>query len=426
MSSFSLLKSYLKQTIKRGQLTLIDANGESHVFGDASEHSAGRQVTVEITKPSLYWRLVLMPDPVAGEAFMDGTLKLHQGTIFDLFAILADQKGIERRSRWNRINLAKLEGIKPNRIGRAKQNVAHHYDLNRQLFELFLDEDLQYSCAYFQAPDVSLDQAQLAKKQHIAAKLALKPGMKVLDIGSGFGGMAIFLAETCDVEVVGVTLSEEQFKLANEKCMERGLQDRVEFRLLDYRELDEAFDRIVSVGMFEHVGAQHYSEYFNKVNDLLTEDGVALIHTIGRIYGPVETSRWITKYIFPGGHIPALSEVAPMVEKAGLIMSDHEVLRLHYALTLRQWRNRFMKNRKRAQLLYDERFCRMWEFYLASSEASFRYHDLVIFQMQLSKDINTLPLTRDYMLQEEARLGDHYPKLRHSSGKQKRRAKSSK
>ena len=429
MSAFSLLQSYLEQTIKSGRLTLIDANGNTHSFGsDDGDDNDGetRRVTVEITKPSLYWRLVMMPDPAAGEAFMDGNLKIHKGTIFDLFAILADQPDLKRRSRWNRINLAKLEGFKPNRIGRAQKNVAHHYDLNRQLFELFLDEDLQYSCAYFQSHGVSLDQAQLAKKQHIAAKLALQPGMKVLDIGSGFGGMAIYLAETCDVDVTGVTLSEEQFKLAQEKCAERGLQDRVTFKLLDYRELDQKFDRIVSVGMFEHVGAQHYSEFFNKVSDLLTDDGVALIHTIGRMHGPVETSRWITKYIFPGGHIPALSEVAPVVEKVGLIMSDHEVLRLHYALTLREWRNRFMKNRKRAQLLYDERFCRMWEFYLASSEASFRFHDLVIFQIQLSKNLNTLPLTRDYMHLEETRLADHYPKLQHAEGKQKRRAKSSK
>jgi cyclopropane-fatty-acyl-phospholipid synthase len=418
MSAFFLLQSYLKRTIKSGCLTVIDASGKSHQFGD----DKGDPIIVEITKPSLYWRLALMPDPAAGEAFMDGSLKLHEGTIFNLFAILSDQPCAEPRLKWNSINLARIKGFKPNRIGKAQRNVAHHYDLNRQLFELFLDEDLQYSCAYYQDPDVSLEQAQLAKKQHIAAKLGLQRGMKVLDIGSGFGGMAIFLAETCDVSVVGVTLSEEQYKLACEKCAERGLQDKVEFRLLDYRELDEKFDRIVCVGMFEHVGAQHYGEYFNKVNDLLTKDGVALIHTIGRLYGPFETSRWITKYIFPGGRIPALSEITPVYEQAGLILSDHEVLRLHYALTLQEWRNRFMKNRKRAQLLYDERFCRMWEFYLASSEASFRYHDLVVFQMQLSKDINT----RDYMHIEEARLADHYPKLRHSREQKKPRSKSSK
>ena len=419
MSAFFLLQSYLKRTIKSGQLTVIDADSNSHTFGGVEgDDRNARRVAVEITKQSLYWRLALMPDPIAGEAFMDGSLKIHEGTIFDLFAILVDQEGAEPKLKWNRIDLARLKGIKPNRIGRARQNVAHHYDLNRQLFELFLDEDLQYSCAYYQNPDVSLEQAQLAKKQHIAAKLALEPGMKVLDIGSGFGGMAIFLAETCDVHVVGVTLSEEQYKLACEKCAERGLQDKVEFRLLDYREMDEKFDRIVSVGMFEHVGVQHYAEYFYKLNDLLTKDGVALIHTIGRLYGAYETSRWITKYIFPGGHIPALSEVAPVCERAGLVLCDHEVLRLHYAMTLREWRNRFMKNRKRAQLLYDERFCRMWEFYLASSEASFRYHDLVVFQMQLAKNINILPITRDYMHDEEARLADHYPKLRHSRGKQ--------
>ncbi|MEP0942036.1 MAG: cyclopropane-fatty-acyl-phospholipid synthase family protein [Rhizobiaceae bacterium] len=422
MSAFFLLQSYLRRTIQNGQLTVIDAVGKSHIFGRAA--ASGRQVTVEITKPSLYWKLALMPDPAAGEAFMDGSLKLHDGTIFDLFALLSDQPGTKAGKNWNRINLARRKGFTSNRIGKAQQNVAHHYDLNRQLFELFLDEDLQYSCAYFQDKNMSLDQAQLAKKQHLAAKLDLNPGMKVLDIGCGFGGLAIFLAETCNVSVVGVTLSEEQYRLACKKCVERGLQDKVEFRLLDYRQLDGDFDRIVSVGMFEHVGEQHYGEYFDKVNDLLTEDGVALIHTIGRLYGPMDTSRWISKYIFPGGRIPALSELAPVCERAGLIVCDHEVLRLHYALTLKEWRRRFMKNRKRAQLLYDERFCRMWEFYLASSEASFRFHDLVIFQLQLSKNINTLPITRDYMHVEEAQLAEHYPKLQQPGRKQGRQRKS--
>ena len=407
MSAFILLESYLKRTIKAGNLTIVDASGKSHKFGDGN----GDPVTVEITKSSLYWKLVLFPDPAAGEAFMDGTLKMIEGTIFDLFAILGSQKDSTPRLKWNVINLWRFKKWRPNPIGKAQKNVAHHYDLSRQLFELFLDEDLQYSCAYYQNDDDSLDQAQLNKKQHIVAKLALEPGMKVLDIGSGFGGMAIFLAETCNVEVVGVTLSEEQYAVSCEKCAERGLQDKVTFKLLDYRELDEKFDRIVSVGMFEHVGVEHYTEYFSKVKDLLTDDGVALIHTIGRLYGPCETSRWITKYIFPGGQIPAFSEVVPVCENQQLLITDYEILRLHYAETLREWRRRFMRNRKRAQLMYDERFCLMWEFYLASSEAAFRFHDLVIFQVQLTKQLETLPITRDYMVEEEKRLAAHYPKL---------------
>lgn len=410
MVGFFVLQAYLARAVKTGKLTIIDADNKTHEFGDGS----GPPITVRLKKKSLYWRLILFPDPSVGEAFMDGSLQMIEGSIYDLMVLLASQPDSTPRLKWNVINFIRLHGWRPNKIGKARRNVAHHYDLSRQLFELFLDDDLQYSCAYYEHPNVSLESAQLAKKQHIAAKLNLKPGMKVLDIGSGFGGMAIYLAETCDVAVVGVTLSEEQYKLSCQKCVDRGLQDKVTFKLLDYRKLDETFDRIVSVGMFEHVGVQHYSEYFGKLDSLLAKDGIALIHTIGRLYGPQETSRWITKYIFPGGVIPAFSEIAPAVERSMLIQCDHEILRLHYALTLAEWRSRFMKNRKRAQLLYDERFCRMWEFYLASSETSFRYDDLVVFQLQLSKNLNTLPITRTYQTEEEKRLASHYPKLKHA------------
>ncbi len=413
MPAFFLLKSYLNRTVKSGTLTIVDAVGKSHSFGDGT----GQPLTVQITNPSLYWRLVLFPDPAAGEAFMDGSLKMLDGSIYDLFAILASQKGSTPHLKWNVLNLWRWRKFRPNPIGKAQKNVAHHYDLSRRLFELFLDDDLQYSCAYYQNPEDGLEQAQLNKKQHIVAKLALQPGMKVLDIGSGFGGMAIYLAETCGVDVVGVTLSEEQYKLSCQKCAERGLQERVTFKLLDYRKLDEKFDRVVSVGMFEHVGVEHYGEYFSKVKELLNQDGVAVIHTIGRLYGPCETSRWITKYIFPGGKIPAFSELVPGCEDQQLLITDFEILRLHYALTLNAWRRRFMQNRKRAQLMYDERFCRMWEFYLASSEASFRFHDLVVYQVQLTKHLETLPITRDYMLEGENRLAVHYPKLHRSRSK---------
>jgi len=400
MSMFRVLNFFLDRHIQRGNLTIIDADGGSHRFGDGT----GEPVVVRLTNPALYWKLALFTDPCSGEAFMDGSLIMEQGSIYDLMELMVPQQRVDRTAGRSWLHRLGLRGGGSNPIGRAQRNVAHHYDLSQQFFELFLDRDMQYSCAYFTDAKTGLEQAQLAKKQHIAAKLALKPGMKVLDVGCGWGGLALYLAGTYDVEVVGVTLSKEQHKRA---CAERdrlGLQDRVDFQLVDYRKLTESFDRIVSVGMFEHVGLAHYQEYFSKLCALLAENGVALVHTIGRLYGPSDTSPWILKYIFPGGKIPALSEMTVPVERSGLYLCDLEVLRLHYALTLRQWRTRFLKNRKRAQLLYDERFCRMWEFYLASSEVAFRHHGLSIFQLQFSKHLQELPLTRTYMDEEESRL----------------------
>ncbi len=286
-------------------------------------------------------------------------------------------------------------------MGKAKANVAHHYDLSGALYDLFLDRDRQYSCAYFETPTASLEDAQLAKKRHLAAKLQIKPGMKVLDIGSGWGGLGLYLAETCGAEVVGVTLSEEQHKLSNERARQRGVADRVQFRLLDYRQLNERFDRIVSVGMFEHVGVGHYKEFFAKCRALLKDDGVAVLHSINRSDGPGATSAWIKKYIFPGGYAPALSEVVPHIERQGLYVTDIEILRLHYAQTLREWRRRFADHRERALAIYDERFCRMWEFYLAGSEAPSAIGGMNNFQIQFSRSQHALPLTRDYMLEAE-------------------------
>ena len=289
-------------------------------------------------------------------------------------------------------------------IERARANVHHHYDLDERLYRLFLDEDLQYSCAYFPHEGMSLDEAQLAKKRHIAAKLALRPGQHVLDIGSGWGGLALSLAGWAGVRVTGVTLSGEQQKVASERAARAGLGGDATFLLKDYRELSQRFDRIVSVGMFEHVGIGHYDEFFRTCAGLLAEDGVMLLHSIGRFDGPGATNPWINKYIFPGGYIPALSEVIPAVERAGLIIADIEILRLHYAKTLRAWRERFLARREEAAAIYDERFCRMWEFYLAASELAFRNQDMMVFQMQLVKDQTVLPLTRGYMEEAEGRL----------------------
>jgi cyclopropane-fatty-acyl-phospholipid synthase len=288
-----------------------------------------------------------------------------------------------------------------NPLIRARHNAAHHYDLSDQLYELFLDQDRQYSCAYFRDGSDDLDTAQLNKKRHIAAKLLIRPGARVLDIGSGWGGLALYLASECGADVTGLTLSAEQHKVAIRRAAAAGLSDRVRFYLRDYREEFGHYDRIVSVGMFEHVGVNHYGAFLAKLKALLAPDGVALLHSIGRKDGPGATSPWIRKYIFPGGYVPALSEVLPIVERLKLWVTDVEVLRLHYAETLRAWRGRFERNRIRVRGIYDERFCRMWEMYLVGSEIAFRRQDLIVFQMQLAKAVDTVPLTRDYILDWE-------------------------
>ena len=287
---------------------------------------------------------------------------------------------------------------------RARRNAAHHYDIDGAIYDLFLDRDRQYSCAYFTDGLMGLDEAQLAKKRHLAAKLALAPGQRVLDIGSGWGGLGIYLAKAMGADVTGVTLSREQLSVSNERAAREGVQRSARFELKDYRKLAGRFDRIVSVGMFEHVGVNHYTTYFRKIGQLLADDGVALIHTIGRSGPPTATHPFIAKHIFPGGYIPALSEMVPGIERSGLIIADIEVLRLHYAKTLRAWRERFLANWDKAAAIRDERFCRMWEYYLAGSEAAFRYQGLVVFQVQLVKRIDALPLTRDYIAYAEQQL----------------------
>jgi cyclopropane-fatty-acyl-phospholipid synthase len=331
-----------------------------------------------------------------GEAYMDGDLVIERGSLYDLLAVgTRNLRGTRTR------HLPWGTGRPRNPPRAARRNVAHHYDLSSEFFRLFLDEDLQYSCAYFPHPGLTLDEAQRAKKRHLAAKLLLRPGQRVLDIGSGWGGLALSLAQDHGAEVVGVTLSTEQLETARLRAAQRGLDRVVRFDLQDYRAVQGKFDRIVSVGMFEHVGPAHYDAFFDTISKLLNHSGIAVLHTIGRINGPGGGNAWIEKYVFPGGTIPALSEIVPAIEGSGLFLTDVEVLRLHYAETLKLWRERFAARRDEARKLYDERFCRMWEFYLAGAEAGFRVGDLVVFQLQLAKDRAAAPVTRDYIIEFE-------------------------
>jgi cyclopropane-fatty-acyl-phospholipid synthase len=393
---------FFRRLIRIGDLTVIDADGRTHFFSGAE---VGPDVTIRLHDRALHRRIMTHPYLAFGEAYMDGTLTLEKGTIYDALDLAARNMGqldtfpLQRlRDSFRRL-MAFIETYNP--VERARKNVAHHYDLSGALYDLFLDADRQYSCAYFRTDNDSLEVAQHNKKAHIAAKLRLKPGQKVLDIGSGWGGMGLYLAQTADVDVTGVTLSVEQQKLSEERAKAAGLADRVGFHLRDYREEPGKYDRIVSVGMFEHVGVAHYREFFAKVRDLLHEDGVMLLHSIGRMGPPYGPNPWMKKYIFPGGYTPSLSEVLAAVERAGLWVTDVEILRLHYAKTLRQWRRRFAANRDKAKALYDERFCRMWEFYLAGSEVAFRHMGQMVFQMQIAKRVDAVPLTRDYMFEME-------------------------
>ena len=396
-----MLCALLRRAIHTGQLRILDPHGNRHEFGTGLP-----SVTIRIATGAAAWRLCLNPDLALGEAYMDGSLIIEEGGIDGLLDLLLRNIG-QGHLHWLPRLRASARSLR-HRLGRgntprrARANVAHHYDLSDQLYQLFLDADRQYSCAYFTSPEDSLERAQDRKQRHIAAKLLASPGQRVLDIGSGWGGLALHLAKAESVDVTGITLSVEQAAYARRRAEAAGLADRVRFALKDYRDETGRYDRIVSVGMFEHVGVRHYREYFTRIRDLLAEDGVALVHTIGSADGPGAISPWIDKYIFPGGYIPALSEIAPAIEQSGLCITDVEVLRLHYAETLKEWRHRFMANRARAAALYDERFCRMWEFYLAACEAAFRRNGLVVFQIQLSKRFEAVPLTRDYIAARES------------------------
>jgi cyclopropane-fatty-acyl-phospholipid synthase len=397
-----LLRSFLMKFIRRGSMTVTTASGAKFTCGDGTgQHVAVRFVTAEAQR-----KILLNPELGLGEAYMDGEFVVEAGTIADALAILLDQPDVLpqwAKPQWHlRYLTRRLKQF--NLRGRARNNVAHHYDLDGRLYSLFLDADKQYSCAYFETPDTSLDDAQLAKKRHIAAKLLVKRGQRVLDIGSGWGGLSLYLAEIAGADVTGITLSSEQLQVATTRAAEKSLAQHARFLLRDYRDIEGPFDRIVSVGMFEHVGVKFYDTYFKRCAELLSEEGIMLLHSIGRSQGPDSTNPWIAKYIFPGGYIPALSEVLPAIEHAGLLVCDIEILRLHYAETLKAWRERFMARREEAVQLYDERFALMWEFYLAACEMTFRKQDMMNFQIQLTKRQGIVPITRDYVGHDETRL----------------------
>ena len=411
-----LLQLVLASIVRTGSLRVTTARGRRFTLGDGT----GKPAAVRLKTAWALLSVLLDPELRLGEAYMDGTLAIEDGTLADFLAIAMSQNGAARSppmagplflARFVRRRLQQL-----NRRGRARKNVAHHYDLDGRLYSLFLDADRQYSCGYFEDRDQSLDDAQLAKKRHLAAKLLARPGQQVLDIGCGWGGLTLYLAEMCGASVRGITLSHEQLALSRARAEEKNLDHAVDFRLEDYRDVVGRFDRIVSVGMFEHVGLGFYETYFRKCANLLADDGVMVLHSIGRSEGPSITNPFIAKYIFPGGYIPALSEVVRAVERAGLLVTDVEILRLHYAETLKAWRERFLAHSEEVERLYDARFARMWEFYLASSEMAFRHQNMMVMQIQLTKVQGVVPMTRDYIGREEQRLraieGGHRPPLR--------------
>lgn len=395
-----MIESFLRKMIKVGDLTVRLPGGKSLRMGDGS----GPPVVIRLTHRGVR-RIVANPGLGLGEAYMDEDVIFEAGTMWDLLEIVG-RGGARRhkgRGSWfKRTKRAlKRRWQQANSRRAARRNVQHHYDISNELYRRFLDADMQYSCAYFARPEMTLEEAQLAKKRHLAAKMRLTPGLKVLDIGSGWGGLAMTLAGEFGAEVTGVTLSTEQLALARERAAAAGLAERAHFELIDYRDVAGPFDRIVSVGMLEHVGAPNFRAYFEQVKRLLKDDGVAVIHAIGRMGGPGTTNAFTAKYIFPGGYIPGLSEVVSAVEDAGLWITDVEILRIHYADTLREWRKRFLADPDIPQM-YDGRFRRMWEFYLAGAEMGFRYGGHMIFQIQLTREVDTLPLTRDYIAEADA------------------------
>lgn len=393
-----LLDRFLTKRLRTGRLEVTFPDGSASSFGDA----AAEPVFARFNDAKWIGKILRNPELRFGEAYVEGALMPDGRSIYDLLDTVwinvygdnVQKNGAIRRPKTARLLRALQRANSP---ARARRNVAHHYDIGDALYRLFLDKDMQYSCAYFTTPGMSLEEAQDAKKAHIGKKLLIEPGHRVLDIGSGWGGLALDLARGGAADVLGITLSSEQLATARRRAAETAMTDHVRFELADYRDLDDQFDRIVSVGMLEHVGAHYFHEFFAQIRRLMTDDGIALIPTIGRTGVPGVTNPWIEKYIFPGGYIPALSELLRHIESLGLYVLDVEVLRLHYAKTLRAWRERFLANADEAATLYDERFVRMWDFYLTSSELSFRYGDHVVFQLQLSRRQDVAPLVRDYL-----------------------------
>ncbi|MGZ2474097.1 cyclopropane-fatty-acyl-phospholipid synthase [Sinorhizobium medicae] len=392
------LSHMMKAFIRKGTLTVIDADGKRHVFAG----EPGPSVTMRLTDKRLYRSLVFNAELAAGEAYMDGTMLFEEGstlrdflTLFSINRLSLGSYPIQKLLRAVKMRFRKRQQANPQ--GKAQENVAHHYDLGNDFYKLFLDQNMLYSCAYFREPDETLEAAQRNKLRLLGAKLCLKPGMKVLDIGCGWGDLALYLAALEDVEVLGVTLSKEQQALASERARAAGMADRVRFELKDYRDVEGPFDRIVSVGMFEHVGVHHYDEFFKKLNALMPDDGLAVLHSIGHMSPPGMASAWLRKYIFPGAYSPALSEVFEVVEGNSLWVTDLEFLRVHYATTLAHWGARFEQNRDKVIAMYDERFARMWEFYLISAEMMFRTGSQLVFHMQLSRSRDAAPIVRDYI-----------------------------
>lgn len=413
MATAALLDKFMDRVISKGVLTVIHADGREHRVG--LETDGFPNIRVRLADDKVARHLMLDPRLGAGEAYIDGRLLIEQGDIMQLAQLLRANKPYERgvslhqKGRFRRLlDKAAATRDSVNQQTSAKSNVAHHYDIGNPLYQLMLDpEHMQYSCAYWPRDDMSLGEAQTAKLAHIAAKLSLKPGQRVLDIGCGWGGMAIYLAQNFDVSVTGITLSEEQLELAKTRAAEAGVADDVRFELVDYRDLPARnihYDRIVSVGMFEHVGRPQFETFFRSAANLLTDDGVMLLHTIGRMGGPGSTDAFTRKYIFPGGYIPALSETLAASEKARLIATDTETLRLHYAKTLRQWYATCVLHQAEIEAMYDARFFRMWTFYLAGATAAFESGGMCNYQIQFSRNRHTLPITRDYLAENEAQL----------------------
>ncbi len=398
-----LLDRMLRRLITIGTLDVVWPDGRQDRYGSGEAPTA----KVKITDPSAVRALCLRPIVALGEGYTDGTLQVHEDELFDMLTLLARNERRGGMPGWFRgytfLRGAVGRWMQRNTPLRSQSNVAHHYDISDDLYRLFLDRDMQYSCAYFRDPDMTLEQAQEAKKTYIAAKLQLSPGMRVLDIGCGWGGMALTLARDYGVHVTGVTLSRNQLATAQKRAEEAGLAGMTDFRLLDYRKLDEKFDRIVSVGMLEHVGLPQFSTYFERVAELLAEDGVALIHTIGHSAPPRPTSPWIGKYIFPGGYVPSLSDLAPRIEEAKLWLADIEILRGHYGPTLHHWRARFEEQIDKVREMYDERFVRLWRFYLVACEMAFEEQHQAVFQFQLARQQYAVPRTRDYLYADTRR-----------------------
>ena len=392
------LARFLTKLFKEGGLVLIDANSKKYVIGNPKKENP---LTLKLLDKSLHYKLLFYPDLYFGEAYSNGSLTIENGTLTEFLNMALQNIGRKETNFFSEF-LNKIRGsyrylTNFNFIKKSKMNIARHYDISDDLYDLFLDSKRQYSCAYFKNENDSLETAQNNKINHIIKKLNLKPNQKVLDIGSGWGSLAIEIAKKTQCQVLGITLSESQFEYSKKKAKQMNMGNQVEFRLCDYREVKEKFDRIVSIGMFEHVGRKFYRTFFNKIQAILKDDGIALLHTIGSVNPPRQPQPWITRYIFPGGYTPSLSQVTVPVEKSGLILTDLEILRMHYSHTLRHWKERFIKNKDKAVKMFDKKFFRTWEFYLTSCETAFRWGDQVVFQFQLTKELHTAPNTRDYI-----------------------------